>query len=84
MNIDNGKPIDNFNYIPEFYKEIINSWVEFGGGQAKIQKNLVLKLKFHLIPSNMQKYDLFIFKSWNFLRCKTIIFPKTQSIYAST
>ena len=24
MNIDNGKLIENFNDIPEFYKEIIN------------------------------------------------------------
>ena len=27
MNIDNGKSIENFNDIPEFYKEIINCWV---------------------------------------------------------
>jgi hypothetical protein len=33
MNMDNGKSIENFNDIPEFYKEIINCWVEFGGGQ---------------------------------------------------
>ena len=32
MNMDNGKSIENFNDIPEFYKEIINCWVEFGGG----------------------------------------------------
>ena len=38
----------------------------------------VLQLKFLLIPSNMQKYDLLIFKSWNILLCKTIISPKTQ------
>ena len=39
MNIDNGKSIENFNDIPEFYKEIINCWVEFGGGQAKTSTN---------------------------------------------
>ena len=37
MNIDNGKLIENFNDIPEFYKEMINCWVEFGGGQKKHQ-----------------------------------------------
>jgi hypothetical protein len=39
MNIDNGKSIENFNDIPEFYKEIINCWVEFGGGQTKTSTN---------------------------------------------
>jgi hypothetical protein len=39
MNIDNGKSIENFNDIPEFYKEIINCWVEFGGGQTKTKTN---------------------------------------------
>jgi hypothetical protein len=39
MNIDNGKSIDNFNDIPDFYKEIINCWVEFGGGQTKTPTN---------------------------------------------
>jgi hypothetical protein len=27
------------NDIPEFYKEIINCWVEFGGGQTKTPTN---------------------------------------------
>ena len=40
MNIDNGKSIENFNNIPEFYKEIINRWVEFGGGHTKTPTNL--------------------------------------------
>jgi hypothetical protein len=35
MNIDNGKSIEYVNDIPEFYNEIINCWVEFGGGQTK-------------------------------------------------
>ena len=39
MNIDNGISIENFNDIPEFYKEIINCWVEFGGGQTKTPTN---------------------------------------------
>ena len=39
MNIDNGKSIENFNDIPEFYKEMINCWVEFGGGQTKTPTN---------------------------------------------
>ena len=39
MNMDNGKSIENFNDIPEFYKEIINYWVEFGGGQTKTPTN---------------------------------------------
>jgi hypothetical protein len=39
MNIDNGKSIENFNDIPEFYKEIIYCWVEFGGGQTKKTTN---------------------------------------------
>jgi hypothetical protein len=39
MNIDNGKSIENFNDIQEFYKEIINCWVEFGGGQTKTPTN---------------------------------------------
>jgi hypothetical protein len=39
MNIDNGKSIENFNDIPEFYKEIINCWVKFGGGQTKTPTN---------------------------------------------
>ena len=34
MNIDNGKSTENVNDIPEFYKEIINCWVVFGGGQT--------------------------------------------------
>ena len=39
MNIDNGKSIKKINDILEFYKEIINCWVEFGGGQTKIPTN---------------------------------------------
>jgi hypothetical protein len=39
MNIDNGKSIENFDDIPEFYNEIINCWVEFGGGQTKTPTN---------------------------------------------
>ena len=39
MNIDNGKSIENFNDIPEFYKEIINCWVELEGGQTKTPTN---------------------------------------------
>ena len=39
MNIDNCKSIENFNDIPEFYKEIINCCVEFGGGQTKTPTN---------------------------------------------
>jgi len=39
MNIDNGKSIINFNDIPEFYKEIINCWTEFGAGQTKTPTN---------------------------------------------
>ena len=30
---------ENFNDVPEFYKEIINCWVEFGGGQTKTLTN---------------------------------------------
>ena len=37
--MDNGKSIENFNDIPEFYKEIINCWVEFEGGQTKTPTN---------------------------------------------
>jgi hypothetical protein len=44
MNIDNGKSIENFNAIPEFYKEIINCWVEFGGGQTKTPQFDVFEL----------------------------------------
>jgi hypothetical protein len=33
MNIDIGKS------IPEFYKETINCWVEFGGQQTKTPTN---------------------------------------------
>ena len=40
MNIDNGKSIINFNDIPEFYKETINCWEEFGDGQTKTPTNL--------------------------------------------
>jgi hypothetical protein len=40
MNIDNGKSIENFNDIPEFYKEIINCWVEFGGTTEPISTKL--------------------------------------------
>ena len=32
--------IDNFNDIPEFYKETINCWEEFGDGQTKTPTNL--------------------------------------------
>ena len=39
MNIDKDKSIEHFNDIPEFYKEIINCWVEFGGGQIKTPTN---------------------------------------------
>jgi hypothetical protein len=39
MNIDNGKSIENFNDISEFYKVIINCWVEFGDGKAKTPTN---------------------------------------------
>jgi hypothetical protein len=37
MNIDNGKSIENCNDIPEFYKEIINCYVEFGVEKQKHQ-----------------------------------------------
>jgi len=33
------KCIQFLNDIPEFYKEIINCWVEFGGGQTKTPTN---------------------------------------------
>ena len=39
MNRNNGKSIENFNDIPEFYQELINCWVEFGGGQTKTPTN---------------------------------------------
>jgi hypothetical protein len=37
MKIDNGKSIENFNDIPEFYKEIINCWVELEVDKQKHQ-----------------------------------------------
>jgi hypothetical protein len=52
MNIDNGKSIENFNDIPEFYKEIINCWVEFGGGQTKFLISLSNSL---VIPSHFRQ-----------------------------
>jgi hypothetical protein len=39
MNRNNGKSIENFNDIPEFYQELINGWVEFGGGQTETPTN---------------------------------------------
>ena len=39
MNIDNVKSINKFNDIPEFYSEIINWWVQFGGGQTQTPTN---------------------------------------------
>jgi len=39
---------------------------------------LYLPLKFLLFVSDLQKYDLLIFKSWNFLWGTTVISPKTQ------
>jgi hypothetical protein len=39
MNRNNCKSIENFNDIPEFYQELINCWVEFGGGQTKTPTN---------------------------------------------
>jgi hypothetical protein len=52
MDIDNGKLIEKFNVIPEFYKEIIiiNRWVEFGGGQTKTIPNALTGFCVHLIP----------------------------------
>jgi hypothetical protein len=46
MNMDNGKSIENFNDIPEFYKEIINCWVEFGYLLNKICDIEKKKMKF--------------------------------------
>ena len=66
MNIDNVKSINKFNDIPEFYKEIINCWVEFGGGQIKTLTNF-REIRNQNILGN--KYIIFnnkslIYKNW--------------------
>ena len=38
MNIDDIKNVPNVEHIPEFYRDVIISWVKSGGGQTKTPK----------------------------------------------
>jgi hypothetical protein len=35
MNIEYKKIKDYLRYIPDFYKEILQTWIKMGGGQTK-------------------------------------------------
>jgi hypothetical protein len=35
MNIEYKKMKDYLRYIPDFYKEILQTWIKMGGGQTK-------------------------------------------------
>jgi hypothetical protein len=40
MNIENKKNKDYLRYIPDFYKEILQTWIKMGGGQTKTLSHL--------------------------------------------
>ena len=53
MNIEYKKIQDYLRYIPDFYKEILQTWIKMGGGQTKtlshfaeIRKQLIWGNKF--------------------------------------
>jgi hypothetical protein len=60
MNIEHKKIKDYLRYIPDFYKEILQTWIKMGGGQTKtlshfaeIRKQLIWGNKFRIKNCSM-------------------------------
>ena len=64
MNIEYKKIQDYLRYIPDFYKEILQTWIKMGGGQTKtlshfaeIRKQLIWGNKFILFKNKSLMFD---------------------------
>ena len=67
MNIEYKKIKDYFRYIPDFYKEILQTWIKMGGGQTKtlshfaeIRKQLIWGNKFIMFKNKSLMFDNWI------------------------
>ena len=67
MNIEYKKIKDYLRYIPDFYKEILQTWIKMGGGQTKtlshfaeIRKQLIWGNKFILFKNKSLMFDNWI------------------------
>jgi hypothetical protein len=69
MNIEYKKMKDYLRYIPDFYKEILQTWKKMGGGQTKtlshfaeIRKQLIWGNKFIYLKLNSDLFPRFHLK----------------------
>ena len=67
MNIEYKKIKDYLRYIPDFYKEILQTWIKMGGGQTKtlshfaeIRKQLIWGNKFIMFKNKSLMFDNWI------------------------
>ena len=67
MNIEYKKIKDYLRFIPDFYKEILQTWIKMGGGQTKtlshfaeIRKQLIWGNKFILFKNKSLMFDNWI------------------------
>ena len=67
MNIEYKKMKDYLRYIPDFYKEILQTWIKMGGGQTKtlshfaeIRKQLIWGNKFIMFKNKSLMFDNWI------------------------
>ena len=51
MNIESPHKLSNFNKIPEFYKEVISSWIKTGGDPSKDPTN-ILRVRKQIVWGN--------------------------------
>ena len=66
MNIECKKNKDYLRYIPDFYKEILQTWIKIGGGQTKTLSHFV-EIRKQLIWGNtfiMFKNKSLMFDNW--------------------
>jgi hypothetical protein len=54
LSIENKKIKDYLRYIPDFYKEIMQTWIKMGGGQTKTLSHFAeirkQGVRFRLLP----------------------------------
>ena len=67
MNIEYKKIKDYLRYIPDFYKEILQTWIKMSGGQTKtlshfaeIRKQLIWGNKFIMFKNKSLMFDNWI------------------------
>ena len=66
MNMDNPKNLNGIKSIPEFYQNIIKSWIEIGGAQKSYPKNNIEILKQPIWGNKYIKFKgkMITHKSW--------------------